>query len=83
MKAFFELVRRSLFSLVQTPKKDSISRHEMTLEEVFASQESNFKFRLLGAFHSGIARQQKWVIDFMTPEELESQVEQEAKSPSD
>jgi hypothetical protein len=36
----------------------------MTLEEVFASQESNFKFRLLGAFYSGIARQQKWVIDF-------------------
>ena len=36
----------------------------MTLEEVFASQESNFKFQLLTAFYSGIARQQKWVADF-------------------
>jgi len=36
----------------------------MTLEEVFASQESNFKFQLLSALYSGIARQQKWVADF-------------------
>jgi hypothetical protein len=37
----------------------------MTLEEVFASEDSNFKFQLLVALYSGIARQQKWVIDFV------------------
>ena len=36
----------------------------MTLEEVFANQESNFKFQLLSALYTGIARQQKWVADF-------------------
>lgn len=36
----------------------------MTLEEVFASKAANFKFQLLIALYSGIARQQKWVADF-------------------
>jgi hypothetical protein len=36
----------------------------MTLEEVFASEESNLKFQLLTALYSGIARQQKWVADW-------------------
>ena len=36
----------------------------MTLEEAFASEESNFRFRLHVALYSSIARQQKWVADF-------------------
>jgi hypothetical protein len=36
----------------------------MTLEQVFADKDSNFKFQLLNALYSGIARQQKWVVDF-------------------
>jgi hypothetical protein len=50
--------------LAADSKRRQNSRPEMTLEEVFESKESNFKFLLLGAFYSGIARQQKWVIDF-------------------
>ncbi len=37
----------------------------MTLDEVFTSEDSNFKFQVLVALYSGIARQQKWVIDFV------------------
>src|SRR5260221_5486596 len=36
----------------------------MTLEEAFASEESNFRFRLLVALYSSIARQQTWVANF-------------------
>jgi hypothetical protein len=36
----------------------------MTLEEAFVSEDPNFKFQLVLALYSRMARQQKWVADW-------------------